>query len=504
MNRAQSASEPPRPPRPSPNEVGAGLADPERNARAALIVASFAFILLSSLMNVASTGFLETDGVTHYLYARFAFENPAFLVDVWGRPVRTILHAIPAHFFGLHGVRAMSCAIAIACAWLTYGIARRLGWRRAGLAGCFVLAQPLLFLHSFAELTELPFAMLAAGAFLAMLGRRWWAFALLCGLTPAARPEGAAFLMLGAVVLGLHRRWQLIPLVFIPLVIWNHAGWTLWGHESGPWWRWLIDQFPYSGKSTYQAGPIWRFLAVLPFVVSPLLLPAVLFGTAGVLRDPPAPGRPPGGNWLIARETWLIAAIPWGILAVHSILHATGRMASSGEPRYLLAAAPFWALLACRGWDLLATRFRWSMPIAWATAAAVLAGFVNVFYRVLPLARQPDAVMCQRLAESYRNSSLPQTHPVVFATHPLMYFSLDRMVQDAQQRVVLDPPAGAIFFYDSANAANNADRRRVLTPELFAQGGWRELPTPFRHELPGQEWRIFLSPRVKTAAATHP
>ena len=465
-------------------------------SRAALIVASILFAALSTWMSFTSHGFLEADGVTHYMYARFAFESPFYFVDVWARPVRMLIHAIPAHFGGLHGVRAASLTCAIGCAWLTYAIARKLEWTNPGLAGFFVLAQPLVFLHSFSELTELPFALLAAGSFLALLGRRWWLFAILCGLMPAARPEGGAFIVLAVIMLIVYRRWHFLPMVFLPILAWNHIGWVMWGSDRGVWWRWLIDRFPYSSASLYPAGPIWRFLAVLPTVVSPLILPAVLLGTGGLVGDrgDADAGRSRLSRGIIQREVWLIAAIPWGILSFHSLLYWSGRMSSSGEPRYLLAAAPFWALLACRGWTMCTRRFKWRAPIQLACVAAILPCFTNIIWRVVPLEPQPDAVLCEKLATWYRTSSLPSAYPNVYASHPLIYYSLDVKLQDVTSNLALHPPAGAMYVYDSMYASFNSDPRRKVTPQMFEQGGWHEIPMPYAG-LPTQTWKIFLSPQ---------
>lgn len=172
--------------------------------RFALVIGTVLFVALSTTASLLSKGFLEADGVTHFLYARFAFETPAYLVDVWARPIRMLLHAVPGNLFGLAGVRAASCVAAVTTAWVTYAIARKLEWPRPALAGLFVLAQPLFFLHSFSELTEIPFAFVASLAFLALVYRHWWTFALACGLLPASRPEGAAFVLMAIVLLVAH------------------------------------------------------------------------------------------------------------------------------------------------------------------------------------------------------------------------------------------------------------------------------------------------------------
>ncbi len=57
------------------------------------------------------------------------------------------------------------------------------------LALIFTLGQPLLFLHSFSELTELPFALVVGLAFLSYQRRRWWWMAALAAIA-AAGPAG--------------------------------------------------------------------------------------------------------------------------------------------------------------------------------------------------------------------------------------------------------------------------------------------------------------------------
>ncbi len=130
-----------------------------------IAIAVFAF--LSLLMGTLSEGFLEADSCTHYMYARFALREPYLIANVWGRPLCTGIYAIPAALGGRTAVHLVSLALAIACAFIAREIARTdpaspqhpAERQHAGmLAFVFVLAQPLVFLHSFSELTELPFA----------------------------------------------------------------------------------------------------------------------------------------------------------------------------------------------------------------------------------------------------------------------------------------------------------------------------------------------------------
>jgi hypothetical protein len=135
------------------------LIDPRTRHRAAW-VAVLVFAVLSLTCAVTSDGFLTADALTHYLYAKHAFHDPSLLVDVWGRPLVTGLYALPAHFAGRLGVRVTSLLVALVCAFTAGRIARPHGVRRYWHCSS-PLAQPLVFLNSFAEMTELPFAALA-------------------------------------------------------------------------------------------------------------------------------------------------------------------------------------------------------------------------------------------------------------------------------------------------------------------------------------------------------
>src|SRR6185312_14297420 len=85
------------------------LAPPKpRHNSLALVIGIIIFAAMSTWMAIASKGFLEADACTHYMFARHAFEEPAYLVNVWGRPLCTCIYAIPAAIGRDMGVRVMS------------------------------------------------------------------------------------------------------------------------------------------------------------------------------------------------------------------------------------------------------------------------------------------------------------------------------------------------------------------------------------------------------------
>ena len=55
----------------------------------AIVIGGAIFASLSLLCAITSQGFLEADACTHYQYSRFAFAEPHYFVNVWGRPFVT-------------------------------------------------------------------------------------------------------------------------------------------------------------------------------------------------------------------------------------------------------------------------------------------------------------------------------------------------------------------------------------------------------------------------------
>jgi len=469
-----------------------------------ILIGTLIFAAASIWAAVSSEGFLEADGCTHYLYARFALDEPHYLVNIWGRPLKTAIYALPAYFGGLLGVRFTSLALALACAGITYRIAKHQQFRWPALAFVFVLAQPLVFLHSFSELTELPFAMLLAGAFWAYQCRRFWIVALLIGLSPMSRPEGFGFIGLCFVALIAHRQWRSLLILRIPLVAWHFWGWHVYG-QQGPVWRGLIDNWPYAANSTYQSGSILHFVALLPAVTSPLIFPATMFGAWLCFRS----GI---GDWRMEIEDWrlksalsnlrssvcnphsrcdlLIVTIPLLILTGHSLLYYLGKMASNGELRYMLIVAPFWALLAARGWEWAWQRFNWKHPFAWAALVALLPATINFKrelpggytfgYQVLPLVLHGDWQTAKTLAAWYRSSDIRSEYPYLCASHPGVFLFLDispsgPKVKEWHVRTLKDPPASTLLIYDKTYGRFNADSARSATLEDLMSWGWEPI-----------------------------
>ncbi|MGB7159610.1 MAG: hypothetical protein WBD40_16200 [Tepidisphaeraceae bacterium] len=512
-----------------------------RESRVApVLLACAIFATLSILCAITSDGFLEADSCTHYLYARLALREPIrenlhHLVNVWGRPLCTGLYAIPAAIGQRLGVRLMSCALALVCGLAAMRVAKLQGYRWPVLALIFTLAQPLVFLHSFSELTELPFAALIILAFWAYRARQFWLMALLAGISPTGRPEGFGFIALAVAALVLHRRWYWLPLLFLPLAMWNYAGWELSGRE-GLWWQWVKNNWPYAQESLYPRGRLLHFVVLLPVVTSPLIFPATALGiwrsvaalwadenrdgsylSPGIWRSVAALGAKESGeekrdgSYLFplraffadhaARCQASIAFIPFGILVGHSLLYWLGKMASNGELRYMLAVAPFWGLLSAKGWEWVFERLQWRRPLAWAGVASLLPMLANFAYPVVPLVYMDDWKQAKQIATWLDETPLRKDHPTLMLAHPAIFYFMDSGPGSSakgvewKESILAQAPPGTLMVWDPIYGVFNSDAARSITLEEIEAAGWvpRALPDDI-----GGDWRIFVSPTPAT------
>jgi len=467
------------------------------------LVAITIFATLSLISAVTSEGFLEADSCSHYLYARFAFREPHHFVNVWGRPLCTGLYAVPALIGERVGVRVMSLILALTCALVAMRVARLQNYRWPVLALIFTLAQPLVFLHSFTELTELPFATVIILALWAYRARLFWLMAALVAISPLGRPEGFGFLGLAGLALILHRRWYYLPILIIPLIGWNYAGWILYGRH-GVWWQWLRDNWPYAAESMYDKGHLLHFVLLMPVVTSPLIFPATVLGLWRSLA-PAWPLR----RWLTmdhgTRCQVLIAVLPVCILFGHSVLYWLGKMASNGELRYMLVVAPFWGLLSAKGWEWVFDRLEWHRPLAWAGAASLAVIGFNFAYPVVPLVYMQDWKEGRTIARWIESSSIRREYPMLMGSHPAIWYFLDSSQTDPgktrewKKNIVADAPPGTLLIWDPIYGVFNSDTARSITEKEIRDAGWVEIP-----DLPDGvtgEWLMFHSPDDAASAA---
>lgn len=294
--------------------------------------------LLLFWFGLRSTGTYQDDDMAHFMIAKYASRYPVLLLDIWGRPLFTMLY-LPAAQWGLVGARLLSAAIAVATAWLTVLYARRAGLVWVPLVWVWVVFQPEFFLLSFSILTELLFALFLILAIRFVQQKRLGAATLLFALLPLVRYESAIWLFAWGLYLVYLRRWRLALLTVLPLLLFN-GYWAIIRSDPAQ----LLFPFDRAVRGTsgfdydYGRGDPLHYLRLLPIAIG---LPLVALGALGL------------GRRLLRglRLPHVVGLVLFGFYTTGFWL-APG-IGMAGYVRHLAGLAPLVAILAAEGIEVL-------------------------------------------------------------------------------------------------------------------------------------------------------
>ncbi|MFH1417757.1 MAG: hypothetical protein ABII12_05650 [Planctomycetota bacterium] len=355
-----------------------------REAQTAAVLTLVGLAVSIAFGLASSQGIYHFDDLTHYLYAKWAWLWPAYLLDDWGRPGFTTMYWLPAGL-GWGACRVLSAILTAASAWLAFRVARRIGVRNAWGVVPLAYAQPLFFQLSQTTLTETPLAFyLILAVFLAQRNRWSWsaAFISLCAVT---RHEAIIFAPLW-LFFAWRRRvnlWRLWPIVIAPLIVNCLAVFA----STRPLVLRLLEPQP---SAQYGHGSWLTFFARSMEAWGPGVTVLAVAGVCVLGRR---------------RHGAIVAGCIVTYFAAQTIVRALGLFDSGGYARFLVPLSPLVAIAALIGWQRL-----WSSnPQERRTAVVVVAGAMLLLW--LAMERQL-ALHARGLDEA---ANLPQLHRAVAA-----------------------------------------------------------------------------------------
>jgi hypothetical protein len=303
------------------------------------------------------------DDLTHYLFAKWAWTWPAYLIDEWGRPGFTVLYFLPAGVSWI-ACRLLSTLLGAASAWLAFRIAQRAGLRSAWAVIPLCYAQPLFFQLAQTTLTETPLALyLTLAVYLAQRNRWSWSAAFI-SLATVTRHEAAVFVPLWIVLacrfrlpeelgptqsaIGVFppatrrggqasgRRyadrslalWRLWPLLWAPMVV----NLTALSVHMVPG---IVRLFEPKPSSMYGQGGWLTFLCRSMEAFGPAIMVLAIVGAFKLARS---------------RTSGIVVACAAVYFALHTAIRAMGLFNSGGYPRFLVPISPLLAVMALAGW----------------------------------------------------------------------------------------------------------------------------------------------------------
>ena len=345
--------------------------------RAAYVLAVLLGLVLV-LLHEANEGLLEMgDGIQHYQIARFSWRHPELFLDLWGKPLFTLL-ASPFAQFGHTGVAVFNAVVAVVTGALGVRALRHAGGGAQLVFPALVLLAPQYVLMVMAGMTEPLFGLVTVLVVLLLLIDRSVAAAIVASLTPFARPEYIVFLPMVMAWLAFRRQWRVLPWCLAGPVLYALLATVVHGD---PLWFWSHDPYGYSGD-LYGKGPLDHFVSRAETIYG---RPLLTLGLSALAVWPVVYWKDKEER-RAHRLMLLTAAVPViAIMVVHSVLWWKGWRGSAGLVRTLVTSVPLAALFATftlgRGSLLLlhAPRARWAAGVVlvpvlvwWAQSDLVL------------------------------------------------------------------------------------------------------------------------------------
>ncbi len=196
-----------------------------------------------------------SDGVYHYQISRFSWQNPANLLNHWGKPLFNILSS-PFAQFGYIGMVVFNLILFSLSSVVLYKMAKHFSLAFAGLSPFLLMSSPVYFTMVNAGMTEILMAFLTLwGAYLFIKDRKALG-AVVISLTIVSRPESVVIIPLYAFILLLSKNWKLIPLLLTGFTIFSLWGYLSFDKEL----LWVIHEDPYPFSSPYGKGSPYHFL----------------------------------------------------------------------------------------------------------------------------------------------------------------------------------------------------------------------------------------------------
>jgi hypothetical protein len=416
-----------------------------RNLRPGMLARALWWLVAMTVCGIALV-FLYRDGDQqdagyHYLFARWAWEEPSYLVNVWARPLFTLIYSIPAQF-SYRAAKLTTVAICVATAWQTWRLALDLRLERPELAIPLLCLQPAFFLIFPVTLTEPLFAFIFVTALRLHQASRIYRGMLVASLLILVRPEGFFLGVLWGIWVLFDRRegrdwWQRLVgtlLLASGALFWWGSAWLITGDPL-----WIMHNWPHDWGMASAAngrGPLWWYVALLPLIVGPLALPPFL---AGMRR-------------MLLRRHFLtgISAFIF-IFVTHSVMYWQGWFGAAGFARYLVCVSPAIALITLAGWDEIGwLRWETNTAVALALSAAICIFYIDG-YRFTRDARAIDDMLAWFQANERPVSRL------IFS-QSYMCIRLDRgprerldLTNNRQRNLdfVRNQPPGTLVFWDS-------------------------------------------------------
>lgn len=317
--------------------------------------------------------------------ARYAFQYPQFFFDHWGKPLFTLL-AAPFAQFGYNGVKVFNVFMALLAAFFTYKVSRIKLSSSAIMAIAFVLLSPVFFGLIPGSMTEITGAAVLAASLYLFYRKHYIGAAVLIGLLPFARLEGALITACFGLALLYHKQWKAIPALFIGLIGMSLLGWPFYNDLF-----WVYTHLPYSSASAalYGRGSLWYYVENTKSIIG---IPAAIFLVIGLIHTLLMAIWGAKDKKREELDFFVLVILPaFLVVAFHSITWYLG-IGALALTRFMVLIVPLFALIAVRGYGVFEKYVSFQKtPAMFALRLFLIALLISTALSFYPMPVKPDA-----------------------------------------------------------------------------------------------------------------
>ena len=408
------------------------------------------------------------DTYTHFLFAKYAFQQPENFVNHWGKPFFT-LFAAPFSQLGLKGVEAMNIGCGILSGVFAALTAKSLGYKFHFLAVVFTVFAPVMYNGIFSSLTEPVAALvLIAGVYFYSiknfkLGSIIFSFLILC------RTEIFIFYPLFIFFLWGSKSLKSAPYLALGFVLYSFIGWPFYEDLF-----WIITKQPYADASAkYGSGGFWHYAESYDQVIHQLLSVLLLISLIRFPFD------------VISKRKQITDALKLELLVLslivsfffaHSFVWWMGAGASAGLVRVMMVIIPLIALFSLKAlqWEKVFGN-KWVQGVFSVAAIAVMVAVAEHKYD-FPINEDLEILTIRKIDKEALDKERAGNN--LFYYHPFAAIQLDANPKDTFEKrfyfngefkSISDVKKGDIYLWDSHFAASEGNVSLALIDALGFQ-----------------------------------
>lgn len=393
------------------------------------------FILIQWVLLPESYTSDTADGLWHYLIARYSYWNPAFELDLWAKPVFTIL-AAPFSQFGLKGIHLMQIIYSFLTSIVLFKILNFFNVKHLWLIPILLFFTPVYFPELFSGLTEIVFAFfLVWGIYLVIINE--WLFAtILFSFLPFVRQEGYFIFPLIGLLLLIQKKYFYIPALFTGYILI-----TLYGYSTHHSLMWIANNNPYKGaQDIYGKGEFLFYInsldellgtsrKVLLYIGGAISLYTLINGVFTFKKN----NIP--DNKLFHFHFLTLGFIVLFIVA-ESVFWAFGLFGALGMNRLISCIVPLIVLIIIFGLNVIYTfSLKYDFHKIYIVILSLLTVFfINIIFKksYWPLQLQGETIVVSDACEWYKKT-YPNEKRKIYFSHPYTVIGLDLNPYDSEK-----------------------------------------------------------------------